>query len=195
MRNIQVLREEGVPQSNIVKYLVSQPMALSMSAVKLKDIVQEIKGVGFDPHKFAFLTAIGIFKGMAKSTWEAKLNAYRKWAWSEEEILFAFRMYPTCIAYSTKKISLTMDYLINHMDYSAKFMARYPTFLGFSLEKRIIPRCSVYRILVSKGLIKDQTPKCSLFRIHEDSFLEKFVIKYEKEAVKDLSACFGRLTK
>lgn len=42
MLNIKVFRDEGVPQSSVVKFLVNQPMTLSISIVKWKDIVQEV---------------------------------------------------------------------------------------------------------------------------------------------------------
>ncbi|RZC83620.1 hypothetical protein C5167_046407 [Papaver somniferum] len=43
MLNIKVFRDEGVPQSSVVKFLINQPMTLSISIVKWKDIVQERK--------------------------------------------------------------------------------------------------------------------------------------------------------
>ncbi|RZC72822.1 hypothetical protein C5167_048302 [Papaver somniferum] len=192
MLNIQVLRDEGVPQSSIVKFLINGPRTLLISTGKFKDIVQEIKGMGFDPYKNAFLIAIHALAAMTKSTWETKLNAYRKWGWSEDQIQFAFMLNPICMKHSEKKISMIMDYLVNQMGISPLLIARCPNVLNYSLEKRIIPRCSVYRSLVSKGLVnKDRIRITSLLYMSDKSFLDKFVIKYEEEApelMKDLVA-------
>ncbi|XP_026412050.1 transcription termination factor MTERF8, chloroplastic-like isoform X1 [Papaver somniferum] len=186
MINIQVLRDEGVAQSQIVKYLINQPRTFMMGTEKFKGIVQEVKGMGFDPKKYAFLIAIHVTSAMSKSTWEKKLNAYRKWGWSEEQIENAFKIYPICMRHSEKKILGTMDYLVNHMGISSSLIARCPMNLSYSLEKRIIPRFSVYRSLLSKGLInKDEIRISSLLAMSEESFLNKFVLEYlEPELTK-----------
>ncbi|XP_026418266.1 uncharacterized protein LOC113313687 isoform X2 [Papaver somniferum] len=192
MINIQALRNEGVPQSRIVKFLISRPSTLIISTVKFKDIVHEVKGMGFDHYKNTFLIAIIAITAMTKSTWESKLNAYRKWGWSEDEILNAFKIHPACMTFSEKKISTTTDYLVNQMGVSSLLIAKCPVILSYSLEKRIIPRISVHRILTDKGLMKDKISLYTILQMGRESFLDKFIIKFEQQApellkVKELS--------
>ncbi|XP_026444706.1 uncharacterized protein LOC113345059 [Papaver somniferum] len=190
MLNLQVLRDEGVPQSNIVKFLISHPRSLSTG--KFKDIIQEVKGMGFDPYKYAFTSAIHALSAMSKSTWETKLNAFRKWGWSEEQIQNAFVLHPQYMKHSEKKISAKMDYLVNQLGFSSLLIARCTVILNYSLEKRIIPRCSFYRNLVSKGLIeKNKIRISSLLCITKKSFLDKYVIKYQQEAPELLKGSVG----
>ncbi|RZC89660.1 hypothetical protein C5167_007887 [Papaver somniferum] len=125
---------------------------------------------------------------MAKSTWEAKPNTYRKWGWSEEQIQYEFLVYPISMRYSEKKISGTMDFLVNQMCISTLHIARCPGILSYNLEKRIIPRSSVYQILISKGLFKEQISLFSLLKMTDESFSKKFLFKYEKEAPELLEA-------
>ncbi|XP_026414133.1 uncharacterized protein LOC113309832 [Papaver somniferum] len=67
--NIQVLRD-GVPKSNNVKFIMSQPRTLLTSTDKFKDTLQEIKGMGFDnSYQYAFLTGIHALSAMKKSIW------------------------------------------------------------------------------------------------------------------------------
>ena len=54
----------------------------------------------------------------------------------------------------------------------------YPVLLGYSLERRIIPRCSVLQALLSKGLIEKTFVPHSLL-CAEEVFLQKFVTPYE----------------
>ncbi|XP_026444691.1 transcription termination factor MTERF8, chloroplastic-like [Papaver somniferum] len=186
--NIQLLRDEGGDESKIVKYLINQPRTFMMETKKFKGILEKVKGMGFNPRKYAFLSAIHVTASMSKSTWEKKLNAYRKWDWSEEQIEFAFMLNPCCMRHSEKKISGTMDYLVNQMGISSSLIVRCPMILNYSLEKRIMRRCSIYRSLVSKGLIdKDQIHISSLVAMSEESFLNKFVLEYlEPELSKDV---------
>ncbi|XP_026413803.1 uncharacterized protein LOC113309579 [Papaver somniferum] len=129
---------------------------------------------------------------MNKSTWETKLNAYRKWGWSEDQIQNAFMLHRQCMRNSEKKISTTMDYLVNQIGYSSLLIARRPVILNYSLEKRIIPRVSVHQILAAKGLMKDKISLHTILQMGKESFLDKFVRKYEQQApellkVKELS--------
>ncbi|OVA06458.1 Mitochodrial transcription termination factor-related [Macleaya cordata] len=191
--NIELLRGQGVPESNITTLLITQPRALLINAGRFKKIVEEIKGMGFDPLKTAFVMAIHGLTSMSKSTWASKLDVYRRWGWSEDEIRTAFRKQPFCMMASEKKITAIMDFLVNQMGYSPSIMAECPTVLMLSFEKRIFPRCSVIRILVSKGLIRKEYRITTVLTMVEESFLKKYVIKYEQEVPELLKAYQGQL--
>jgi mTERF domain-containing protein len=54
--------------------------------------------------------------------------------------------------------------------------------ISFSLEKRIIPRCSVVQILIAKGLVKNNLALGTFLQLTERIFLEKFVIRFRDDA-------------
>ncbi|OVA06460.1 Mitochodrial transcription termination factor-related [Macleaya cordata] len=191
--NIGVLRDQGVPESNISLLLNTQPRALLVTADRFKKIVEEIKGMDFDPLQTAFVSAVHTLTSMSKSSWEAKLNVFRKWGLSEDQIRTAFRKQPKALTLSEKKIMAIMDFFVNQMGYNPSFLAEHPHLITYSLEKRIIPRCRVLRILVSKGLIKKKFHLTSVLTIGEKSFLERYVIKNEKEVPELLKAFEGQL--
>ncbi|XP_026426153.1 uncharacterized protein LOC113322303 [Papaver somniferum] len=180
MVNIEMLRDEGVPQSNISKFLINHSRALTIATSKFEENVQRIKGMGFDPSVTTFLLGLNGLAAMNKSTWETKLNAYKKWNCAEEEIQNAFKKQPRFMLASVKKIMSMMDYLVNQMGYNSSLTAKCPVILCFSLEKRIIPRCVVIQLLVSLGQVKEHYLSTVLM-ISEKSFLEKYVYKYEAE--------------
>jgi mTERF domain-containing protein len=64
-----------------------------------------------------------------------------RWGWSEDDVLSAFRKFPQCMIMSEKKIMQVMDCLVNKMGWPSGMVAKNPVVMGFSLEKRIIPRC------------------------------------------------------
>ncbi|XP_059654572.1 uncharacterized protein LOC132301325 [Cornus florida] len=129
--NFEALREIGVPESNIV--------ALLQDTLKLSRLT---------------LIAIHALRAISKSTWEKKLEVYKKWGLSEDHILVAFRKYPMFMLASEDKITGIIDFFVNKMGWESSIVARRPVLVGMSLERRIIPRCLVYQILLSKGLIK-----------------------------------------
>ncbi|XP_059654571.1 uncharacterized protein LOC132301324 [Cornus florida] len=180
--NIEALREIGVPESNIVALLTNLPGAFTASTDRFKEIVEEVKKMGFNPEKMTFALAIGAVKGMSKSTWEKKVEVYKKWGLSEDEILVAFGKQPQFMVISEDKIMGIMDFFVNKMGWESSIVVRTPVLVGLSLKRRIIPRCLVYQILLSKGLIKKDFGLIQMLVSPESYILQKYVKKYEKEA-------------
>jgi mTERF domain-containing protein len=181
--NVNLLRENGVPESHIFGLLKQHPRLIMTNPVGFKEIVEEVKEMGFNPLKFCFVLAVFAMSGMNKSTWERKVNAYKKWGLSEEEILEAFGKCPYCIMKSEDKIMRVMDFFVNKMGLEASLIVKRPVLLTYSLEKRMIPRGSVIEVLLSKGLVvKKNIYFCKVFESTEKSFLQKFVAPYKEEA-------------
>ncbi|CAK9178080.1 unnamed protein product, partial [Ilex paraguariensis] len=55
----------------------------------------------------------------------------------------------------------------------------HPNLFLLSLEKRIIPRCSVLQLLMSKDLFEWNNNLMRVFLMTEKTFLENFVTKYQ----------------
>ncbi|RZC76219.1 hypothetical protein C5167_000315 [Papaver somniferum] len=181
MVNLEVLRSEGVPEANISKYLVRQPRVFIGDADKFRKIVEKTKDLGFDPLNTTFLVAIHGLASMTESNWRRKMDVYKRWGWSEDQILSAFRKNPRCMTVSEEKIMAVMSILVNEMGYDSSSAAECPLIFDCSLKERIIPRCSVIKILVSKGLIKEMISLSSLSTMVDKAFLERFVKMYGKE--------------
>ncbi|RZC81507.1 hypothetical protein C5167_044085 [Papaver somniferum] len=75
-----------------------------------------------------------------------------------------------------------MDFLVNEMGYASSSIAESPGILTNSLRERIIPRCSVIKIFVSKGLTEEKISLRSLGKMTYKLFLDKFVIPNEQES-------------
>lgn len=71
---------------------------------------------------------------------------------------------------------------MNEMGYASSSIAESPGILTNSLRERIIPRCSVIKIFVSKGLTEEKISLRSLGKMTYKLFLDKFVIPNEQES-------------
>lgn len=109
--------------------------------------------MGVNLLKWSFIVAVAIKISLSNSTLESKHNAYKHWGLFDEEIFSTFARSPRFVAHSKNKIMATMDFLVNKMGWESSYIIRNPTLLDLSLKKRIIPRCSVIKVLWSKGLI------------------------------------------
>ncbi|RVW61785.1 hypothetical protein CK203_063339 [Vitis vinifera] len=87
-----------------------------------------------------------------------------------------------------------LDFLMNKMGWQREAVARVPLVLCYSLNKRVIPRCSVLQVLQSKGLLKEADFYLSSVLIPpEKVILARFVIKYEEQVPQLLSVYKGKL--
>ncbi|KAG5533247.1 hypothetical protein RHGRI_027445 [Rhododendron griersonianum] len=184
--NIELLREAGVSNSNIMFLLKSQPIGLTRDIEWNRTVLDEVKKMGFDSSKKMFVVAVHVLRAMTKLTWEKKVEVYKKWGWADDDIIGAFKIYPMCMAASEKKINGAMDFFVNQMGWESSFLARKPIIIAMSLQNRIVPRSAVYQALLSKGLIETKDISlATLLHFSEMQFLKK-VLSYQKEEAPEL---------
>ncbi|GFQ03344.1 hypothetical protein PHJA_002478200 [Phtheirospermum japonicum] len=207
--NISMLRERGVPQSTIVLLSVQRLSLLVTVKKRLVACADRAVEMGFDVSKSAFILAMRVFNEMNKSSLQHKMEVYRRCGWSESDINAAFLKLPLCMSLSEKKITATMDFLVNTLGCKPGAIAQCPVLLNFSLEKRIKPRCLVAGILIEKGLLKNsqeellknsqeellKNMRCvaTLLKLSEEKFLKSYIVKYEKDIPELLDIYLGKV--
>ena len=87
-----------------------------------------------------------------------------------------------------------IEFAVNQMNWPLKVVPLFPQLLGYSMEKRIVPRCNVIKALISKGLIKSELlpPLSSALVCTDQDFLKRYVRKHDldEEFVAELMAIF-----
>ncbi|GFP85638.1 hypothetical protein PHJA_000707500 [Phtheirospermum japonicum] len=189
--NVSMLRERGVPQSVIVSLIMRQPCVLLTNEEKLAVHVDRAVEMGFDVSRSTFVHAIHMFAGLSESTLKRKMEVYRRCGWSESDVIAAFLKHPICMGLSEKNITATMDFLVDALGCKPGAIAQCPVPLSYSLEKRIKPRCLVAGILIEKGLLKKRTLR--MLKISEEEFLERYIVKYEKDIPELLDIYRGKV--
>ncbi|XP_065867903.1 uncharacterized protein [Euphorbia lathyris] len=138
--NINTLRENGVSSSSILWLIRKHWLSIELNPVKFEKIVEEVKEMGFSPLKMQFVVATSILTGMSKSKRDKKVEVYKRWSWSDKDILTAFKKYPYTMAISEDKLNDVMDFYVNKLGFESSVFVNYPVLLLFSLKKRLIPR-------------------------------------------------------
>ncbi|XP_044494822.1 uncharacterized protein LOC123217760 [Mangifera indica] len=179
--NISALRGIGVTQSSISALVISNPGVLCEISEKFDVSVKKVIEMGFNPSNRAFVDALVAIRNMTDNSWEQKLTVYRSWGWSENDFWLAFRSFPRCMTLSVENINIKMDFYVKKMGWRPSAVARTAVALAYSLEKRIIPRCSVLRVLLFKGLIKENINMYSVLVPSEKGFTDKFLFRYQEQ--------------
>ncbi|KAL1825859.1 hypothetical protein ACET3Z_012637 [Daucus carota] len=187
--NVKLLKEIGVSQKHISFLICRNSRIVGLGTHKFKELVEEVVALKFDPSKGVFVRALAIMFARTKLVWEQKVEIYKRWGWSEQDVLSAFRSDPHCMSKSEKKIMSVMDFLVNKMGFQSTAIARSPVVLSLSLELRIIPRCSVFSVLRMKGLISEDLSSFALtfLVLTDNEFVDKFITKYQEQLPQLLS--------
>ncbi|XP_026416103.1 uncharacterized protein LOC113311485 [Papaver somniferum] len=119
MVNLELLRNQGVPETKISDYLIRHPRVFTADADKFRKIVEKTKEMGFNPFNTIFLVAIHGLTSMTEANWREKKDVYKRWGWSEDQLQLAFRKNPRCMTASEKKIMEVMNFLVNEMGYDS----------------------------------------------------------------------------
>ncbi|XP_040989002.1 uncharacterized protein LOC121236627 [Juglans microcarpa x Juglans regia] len=192
--NINKLISHGVPQSLVLKLFFIRPLSLnSICGNRFSEIVNEVMKLGFDPNCLKFVLAIVSMSINSKTLWEQKVEAFRSFGLSDDEICSAFKRQPLCMAISEKKIKKMMGFFVNKLKMKPSMISKSPILLLHSMEKRIVPRCSVLQVLMLKGLIKDNISILYMVTMAEKKFMVKFVSKYQNEVPDVIRAHQGKI--
>jgi mTERF domain-containing protein len=178
--NINLMTDFGVCDSSIARLLQTWPSIFGSN--DLIKSLEEVKGLGFDPSMTTFGTALMAKKCISEELWNQKVDVFKKWGWSDEDVFQAFRSYPSLMLFSTDKVNLVMTFWVNQLGWNSLSLTKYPNMFGYSLHKRVIPRASVLQFLLMKGLRKKNASLVSPFTCSEKLFLSKFVFSFKEES-------------
>ncbi|CAL5184392.1 unnamed protein product [Lathyrus oleraceus] len=180
MNNVKLLLDDGVTDSNMRYLLLNRTVIFS--SYDMRSALDMVKKMGFnDPSKVNFSLALYAITATTKSLWNAKVIVFKRWGWSDEMVLEAFRKRPLFMLSSTEKIDKVMRFWVNELGWNSLTLVKRPYIVTFSLEKRIIPRASVVLYLISKGLIEKNVELCTPFVVNEKAFLQKYVQSFKGE--------------
>ncbi|GAU47452.1 hypothetical protein TSUD_404010 [Trifolium subterraneum] len=179
--NINLMTDFGVCDSTIARLLQTRSRSSIFGSTDLIKSLEEVKGLGFCPSTTNFGIALIGKKGLGERLWNEKVNAFKKWGWSDEDVLKAFRKKPYCMSTSIDKINLVMSFWVNQLGWDAMAIAKSPYVLSLSLEKTIIPRAAVVQYLLSKGLRNKNASLTCPFVIREKLFLDMLKKRFKDE--------------
>ncbi|KAJ4964416.1 hypothetical protein NE237_024355 [Protea cynaroides] len=178
--NIDILRQQGFPDSVISQLILRRPQLLTWNARRFKEKLQQTKQMGFDTSSLLFVQGFQAFAQMNKTTWEAKLEVFRSFGWMENESLSLFRKQPGYLTRSESIIRTHLDFYMKKLNWTPMDIVENSDLLHQSLEEKIIPKCLVLGVLSSKGMFEKERLGKAL-KMNEVKFLKKFVMKFENK--------------
>lgn len=192
--NVSALKALGVSQSLISVLVTCHPFVVCRKTSKFAKDVEKVIGMGFNPKKTTFISALHILSCVTESSWAQKMETYKRCGWTEDDFLSAFKKDPGFMELSEKTFLRKMDVFVNRMRWKPADVAQVPCILRYSLEKRIIPRCSVIKVLHAKGLMKGKLVMSTVLIASDKVFLNRYVAKHHETVPQLMDIFHGKLS-
>jgi len=138
-----------------------------------------------------FKKAVSVVADITKEKAASKLKFLKSTlGCSESEIAIAVPKIPTILALSEELLLRKIQFLIKEVGMEPQCIVERPVLLALSLEKRLVPRHCVMKVLQAKGLLSSKMSFYSFAQIGEQTFKLKY-IDCHKDSVPGLSDAYA----
>ncbi|XP_078150234.1 uncharacterized protein LOC144545541 [Carex rostrata] len=191
MPNISFLREHcGLSTRQIVRLIKSGPKLLSSKPEFVKRVAERAEELGIDRSSASFVGALIAINCLNQRTIDARLNNLRSLGFSPEEVAVLISKYPLLLKKKEKLLGRKLEFLMKEAGCNKLHVIQNPSLLTLSLENRLIPRNTVRKLLMSKGLSVANLSFATFAILTDKQFVEKFVLPYEP-AIPGLHRAFA----
>ncbi|KDP46308.1 hypothetical protein JCGZ_10148 [Jatropha curcas] len=188
LSKIGILRANGVPKHSIRRLMILQLHFLLLRVDLFEELVREIKDMGFEPFSSSFVYAVHSMSKITKTFWESKKKLLMSFGWSEQDFLLAFRAQPLFMVTSENKMKELMEFYLTKVSLEPSDIVKCPNLLQVSLKRRVIPRCSVMEVLMSKELIKKDVNLIWILNITKERFEKRYFTSFKEDYPELISA-------
>lgn len=180
---IKLLNEYGLSNRDIAGVLASYSNCMKRGLESLRQVLEFIEELGIQRESSMFKCAFKVVHASSKDKLKGKVEFFMmRYGWSQEEVYYAFRKFPSVLTLSEGNVNLKMDFLTTKGGFKPRSIASQPVLLGYSLERVLIPRHTVLSVLKALGLKKKYSLRTACV-ISERRFCEIYVVPYEKDVL------------
>ncbi|XP_009615817.1 transcription termination factor MTERF9, chloroplastic-like [Nicotiana tomentosiformis] len=177
--NISLLQNLGISRVDIGMAFHRHPRYLLIKPEWLERVVHRLeKNFHMPRGSRMFLHGIEVLVSLDESKLERKLDIFRSFGWSDSDICAMVRNLPYCLTTSEDKIRRTLEFFMMELGYESSYLASHAPLLKLSLEKRIMPRSEILKLLKENQLIKGKLSLYTVVTRTESQFLEKYVLPF-----------------
>lgn len=174
---ISLLQKLGIEGQELSELLEKQPRLLTCSEEKLMESFKQAEYIGFKKGSKMFAAALRSLLGVGKENFDRRLQYLINLGFSEKQVSTLVSRQPSILSLSEETLKPKVDFLVESAGLPLAELVKYPTLLGYSLEKRMIPRFRVWEALKSmqEQGVKREGLFSSIAILSEKRFLDKYV--------------------
>ncbi|RLN07503.1 hypothetical protein C2845_PM11G25170 [Panicum miliaceum] len=191
--NLALLLQCGLTASDVALF----SKLLTTKPERVKELVACAEKLGVPRNTGMFKGALWAVHCLGHDSIGAKMDLLKAtFGCSEAELALAVRRAPQILRISEGKLSRTLKFLKVDVGLKLQYILLRPPILGYSLQRRLIPRHYFINILKAKGLAKENIDFYSAVCLTEEKFVQRFIDPHSKTipglADAYAAACAGK---
>ncbi|KAF8729475.1 hypothetical protein HU200_017409 [Digitaria exilis] len=196
--NVAFLRQHGLNISDTTSASMYYPRLFTINPELLKEAVQRVEELGLDCGARMLRQALPLVALTDKDVLAKRIQLLHNIGCSKDDVLTIAKNQPSVLALREQKVKGNFDFLMKDVGLELSYIVRRPVLLKFSVERRLLPRHIVLKVLKEKGLLKFELDFYSTALLAEKDFVKKLVHPFKNHApgiVEDYaSKCLGKTT-
>ncbi|KAF7100336.1 hypothetical protein CFC21_101864 [Triticum aestivum] len=197
--NLATLQECGISAPDIAVLSLYSCRLFTVKPKFLVDAVARIEELGVQRSSWMFRRALAALAFKSKDVLARKIQFLHTLGFSQDDLVNIAKKAALVLALSDKKIQRSVGFLMKDVGLQASYIARRPALIMYSVERWLLPRYSLLKLLRQKGLLDVELDYYTMASLAEKKFVQNFVDPY-KDSVPGLvdeyaSACRGKAPK
>jgi mTERF domain-containing protein len=191
---VALFRQFGV--RDIAKLCSNNPKLLTFSLERVQEFLLRAEELGVPRNSQMFKYAVAVVACNSREKVAAKIEFFKRTlGCSESEVSIVVFRQPSILGVSDEKHIRKFEFLINEVGMGPRYILERPYLFALSLEKRLLPRHRVLKVLQAKGLLNSKMSFTKFVTIGEKAFRLRFIDPH-KDSVPGLAgyyttACAG----
>jgi mTERF domain-containing protein, mitochondrial len=196
--NVSFLQDKlGLSIPQIVQLIKLAPFLVTSSPETLAIKTEKAEELGISRSSRMFMYALALVSNLRQQTIDARVNNFKSLGFSQEEVTTLVTNQPFVLRLREEYMARKIKFLFNEVGCDTTYVVGHPSLLTLSLEKRLIPRNLVKKLLELKGLLLNNRQFYYVVALSEKQFREKFLLAHE-HAIPGLhqayiDACAGNI--
>ncbi|CAN6195675.1 unnamed protein product [Urochloa humidicola] len=169
--NIAFLHQCGISVRDIAQLCSTSVWFLTLNPELLKEVVQRVEELGVPRTSRVFMRAVSALAHTTKEKDTSSLELLKSTlGCSTSEVAIAVSKRPDILEMSDDNLLRKIQFMINDVGLEPQYILERPVLLLYSLEKRLVPRHRVVKVLLAKGLLKNNFSFRTIVDMGEKTF-------------------------
>ncbi|KAG0546860.1 hypothetical protein BDA96_01G030200 [Sorghum bicolor] len=165
---------------DIVQLCSNNTRLLNFKPERVKEFLLRAEQLGVPRTSRMFRHVVSVVAGNPKEKVAAKREFFKRTlGCSESEVSSAVSKMPAILGFSDEILLRKIEFLVNEVGVEPQYIVQRPVLLAMSLEKRLMPRHYVMKVLREKGLLDSRTGFSTFVKFGDDAFKLRFIDCHE----------------
>ncbi|KAL6609996.1 hypothetical protein ACP70R_039965 [Stipagrostis hirtigluma subsp. patula] len=190
---VEALRRRGLSEEDISRLVVIRIGVLRVAPNRIAGIFEDLELLGLTVTHRRFVRAFATMCNLKRETAWHRLSLYESFGLSKSQVVKAFITQPCILTLTDENIQRKILFFQDELKIALSEVIARPNTLTLSMDKNILPKCSVLSVLMRSGKIRRDISLLVPLGLSNKVFSERYVKMFEKDVPDVVMAYEGKI--